>query len=396
MPITNYIWDTVNDSYLMEIDGSHNITNVFTQEPGPYGGLISQRQANVSSYYHFDMLGSTRLRTNSTESIVESTVYDSWGNIVSPGGGDKTLFGFIGRFGYAYDSECGTYYIRARTYSPLISRWLSTDPAHFVDGINLYAMTSVLTGSDPSGTRNDGEVPDYTTGDVSACQAMLRTIVNAQTNSIIGAYVINAPCANALLTQFLSKSGGTSCPAACKSALTSELAAHFGSTEENNALVDSLFIGCGKNNAKTWSDETTFQGTGVFSSGDLLYAFQAFSFSFQGAAHLVCNAGAGKPCCCDCKGGATLDGNVTDPYDFCSSLKGKAQPHWKSNKSLLSIGGWKPTPDELAWCGCVLEDYFNKQTALGFGASDIVGGATFTVNCPIHLDVTISRRCCEK
>jgi len=42
MPETNYIWDPLSDSYLMETDENDAVTAVYTVEPEPFGRVISQ------------------------------------------------------------------------------------------------------------------------------------------------------------------------------------------------------------------------------------------------------------------------------------------------------------------------------------------------------------------
>jgi hypothetical protein len=59
MARTNYIWDEVNDTVLMETDGSGDTIAEYTYEPAPYGPLISQRRNGQTRYYHYDGVGST-------------------------------------------------------------------------------------------------------------------------------------------------------------------------------------------------------------------------------------------------------------------------------------------------------------------------------------------------
>ena len=47
-----------------------------------YGNLISQRRSGTTSFYLFDGLGSTTQLANSTGSVTDSYLYDSWGNIL--------------------------------------------------------------------------------------------------------------------------------------------------------------------------------------------------------------------------------------------------------------------------------------------------------------------------
>ena len=116
MPVTNYIWDELNDTVLMETDGSGNTTAVYTNEPGQFGGLISERQGSQSQYYHYDGLGSTRELTNSTGQVTDSYLYDAFGNTIQSTGTSVVPYHFVGRQGYYYDQELAEYYVRARQY----------------------------------------------------------------------------------------------------------------------------------------------------------------------------------------------------------------------------------------------------------------------------------------
>ena len=42
---THYLWDFANDSYLMEKDGNGATTAVYTDEPVPYGRVLSHAEA---------------------------------------------------------------------------------------------------------------------------------------------------------------------------------------------------------------------------------------------------------------------------------------------------------------------------------------------------------------
>ena len=113
MPVTNYIWDELNDTVLMETDGSGNPTAVYTNEPGQFGGLISERQGGQSKYYHYDGLGSTRQLTNSNGQVTDSYLYDAFGNTIQSTGTSVVPYHFVGRQGYYFDQELGEYYVRA-------------------------------------------------------------------------------------------------------------------------------------------------------------------------------------------------------------------------------------------------------------------------------------------
>lgn len=138
MPVTNYVWDPVDDNVIAETDVTDTTTAAYTHKPGHYGGLINQRRGTTDSYYHYDALGSTRELTNASETVTDTNMYDAWGANVSSSGTTVNPFRWVGRSGYYYDSETGTCYVRARIYQPSLARWISTDPLRFFDGDNLY------------------------------------------------------------------------------------------------------------------------------------------------------------------------------------------------------------------------------------------------------------------
>jgi hypothetical protein len=59
--------------------------------------------AGVNSYYHYDGLGSTRKMTDSSQAVVASYTYDSFGNLIASSGSITNPYGFTGeqQFGEA-------------------------------------------------------------------------------------------------------------------------------------------------------------------------------------------------------------------------------------------------------------------------------------------------------
>jgi len=75
--------------------------------------------------------------TDSTGNVVQTYVYDSFGNIVLQSGALENPFTYTGR---EFDSETGLYFYRARYYDPSLGRFLQEDPIGFQGGdINIYA-----------------------------------------------------------------------------------------------------------------------------------------------------------------------------------------------------------------------------------------------------------------
>jgi len=152
---TKFIWD--ENRYLAETNATNEIQVVYTHPPVPYGQLVSQYRKSdslwVPSYYHSDILGSTRALTNASAVTTDSYLYDAWGETLAQSGSTTNPFLWIGSLGYYYDSETGTYYVRARIYEPTVGRWLTADPADWIDYENLYAYSSAnpVNDFDPSG-----------------------------------------------------------------------------------------------------------------------------------------------------------------------------------------------------------------------------------------------------
>lgn len=154
MPVTNYIWDVTTDSYLMETDENDATTAVYTNGPGQFGPVISQRRGANSHFFHRDALGSVVDVTDAAQGATDSYLYKAYGEILAASGSTITPFRFVGSLGYYYDLDLAQYYIRARQYHPVLARWLSVDPIEDEAGaVNAYAyvQSNPVTYVDPSG-----------------------------------------------------------------------------------------------------------------------------------------------------------------------------------------------------------------------------------------------------
>ena len=128
MPTTNYIWDELNDSVLMTRDSNDHTTIVYTNKPGQFAALTSEREGSQSQGYSFDTDGSTRQLSGSTGPVTETHVYDVSGNMAQGTGTSVVPYHVPGWEGYQYDRELAAFYIRTRHYSPVLARWLCQDP----------------------------------------------------------------------------------------------------------------------------------------------------------------------------------------------------------------------------------------------------------------------------
>lgn len=113
---------------------------------------------------HYYLLQDTLYRavalTNSSGAVVEAYDTDAYGQTIiftAPGtdgvwftdddvqsnyGANETIF-----CGYRFDPETQLYYVRNRSYNPVLGRWLQRDPVGYSGGINLYGYV----GSSPVG-----------------------------------------------------------------------------------------------------------------------------------------------------------------------------------------------------------------------------------------------------
>ena len=151
---TNYIWNSVTDNVLVEVDDAGGVQATYTQEPSLYGSVVSQKRNGVTSYYHFDGQGSTRQLTDSDQDVTDTATYSAFGEVVEKTGATVNPWGYKGDLGYhADESTPNVLYVRTRHLAVNLARWLSVDVLGFEDGNNRFAYVhnDPVNGRDPSG-----------------------------------------------------------------------------------------------------------------------------------------------------------------------------------------------------------------------------------------------------
>lgn len=175
MSAVNYVWDDLNDCVLEEVDDDGNVIASYTNEPGPFGKVISQERNGVTSYYHYDGQGNTVALTDDNCNITDTYSYNAFGETIASTGSTTNPFKYGGQYGYYTDSETNDIYIRARTYKPSLGRWLTRDPIGFEGSpYDLYEFckSNVLNRKDPSGLNSDPRLP----GEGGRCGCNIRGV----------------------------------------------------------------------------------------------------------------------------------------------------------------------------------------------------------------------------
>ncbi len=184
-PFTRYIYD--NEDILLEYNGSNVLQARYTHGAGIDEPLMMERDLNANAifepterfFYHTDGLGSITDLTNSTGTIAQSYVYDSFGQIITVTSGLENPYTYTGR---ELDNESGLYFYRRRYYDPMVGRFLQEDPIGFLGGVNKYAYTlnNPINFTDPSGLITEEQCEAIFQAEVIRCEETTSTDMQLQ------------------------------------------------------------------------------------------------------------------------------------------------------------------------------------------------------------------------
>ncbi len=101
-------------------------------------------------YYATDLIRSTRALFDQSKAQIAGYEYTPYGELYASSGSVSTTHRFTG---HDWDATAGHYFAPYRYYRPDMARWLSPDPAGFVDGLNVYGYVrgNPVSRFDPSG-----------------------------------------------------------------------------------------------------------------------------------------------------------------------------------------------------------------------------------------------------
>ena len=170
--VATYVYDALNRRIGIDDNGSqtwtvYDGTNAYADFNGSgtlkerylYGPAVDELLARTSSggdtaWYISDKDGSVQVIYDASAGVVDTIIYDSFGQVVTETGassGDRFKYA-----GMEYDSAIQIYYDQARNYNPATGRFLQQDPLGLAAGdVNVYRYVgnNPATLTDPSGLR---------------------------------------------------------------------------------------------------------------------------------------------------------------------------------------------------------------------------------------------------
>jgi RHS repeat-associated protein len=115
------------------VNSSGAVVARYTQSPA-IDEPLAELRSGTATYYQQDGLGSVTSLTNSTGTLANTYIYDSFGELTASTGTLANPFRYAGR---EFDPETGFYENRFRYYEQGIGRFISEDPIGFLGGITI-------------------------------------------------------------------------------------------------------------------------------------------------------------------------------------------------------------------------------------------------------------------
>ena len=174
-PWFQYVWGPRHADELVCRDERRYSTTLAQLNDGVAGGGTSSGGSTSGGrlFQHHDRGWNVRAVTDEAGAVLERYLYDPHGKptVLNPTsttvlassqlpGGPQSgqAYGYTNQ---RYDRETGLWYFKHRYLDDGLGRFISRDPAGYVDGMNLYTAYFVLTGTDPLGLYEDEDFDAY-------------------------------------------------------------------------------------------------------------------------------------------------------------------------------------------------------------------------------------------
>ncbi len=148
---TEFLYD--GSDMVAEYNNSGALARRYVHGPGVDAPLVMYVGSGTTTrrWLHADERGSIVAISDASGSAIATFTYDPYG-VPSDFTGSRFLY-----TGQMALPEVSLYHYKARTYAPLLGRFLQTDPIGYAGGLNLYAYVGgdPVNGRDPSGLRSD-------------------------------------------------------------------------------------------------------------------------------------------------------------------------------------------------------------------------------------------------
>ncbi len=130
---TRFLYDGTD--LVAEYDGTNALQRRYVHGPGADEPVVwfEGSGTGVRYYYHHDERGSVVALSDGAAASSGIKTYDEYG---VPGGSTAGRFAYTGQ---TWLPEVSLYYYKARMYSPVLGRFMQTDPIGYQDGMNFYA-----------------------------------------------------------------------------------------------------------------------------------------------------------------------------------------------------------------------------------------------------------------